>query len=51
MTTSPDDAVAQFTEQGYLLLKQAVPDSIVSTLDTAVRKLTDDRDPDLTHSF
>ncbi|WP_405003214.1 phytanoyl-CoA dioxygenase family protein [Kitasatospora purpeofusca] len=50
MTTSPDDAVAQFTEQGFVLLKQAVPDSVVSTLDTAVRRLTDDRGPDLTHS-
>jgi ectoine hydroxylase-related dioxygenase (phytanoyl-CoA dioxygenase family) len=46
--TSPDDAVAQFTEQGFVLLKQAVPGSVVSTLDAAVRRLTDDRD--LTHS-
>jgi ectoine hydroxylase-related dioxygenase (phytanoyl-CoA dioxygenase family) len=50
VTTSPDDAVAQFTEQGFVLLKQAVPDSVVSTLDSAVRELTDDCDPDLTHS-
>jgi ectoine hydroxylase-related dioxygenase (phytanoyl-CoA dioxygenase family) len=50
VTTSPDDAVAQFTEQGFVLLKQAVPDSVVATLDAAVRKLTDDREPDLTHS-
>ncbi|MEV6979464.1 phytanoyl-CoA dioxygenase family protein [Kitasatospora sp. NPDC093806] len=50
MTIPPDDAVAQFTEQGFVLLKQAVPDSVVSTLDTAVRRLADSRRPDLTHS-
>ncbi|MFG1881969.1 phytanoyl-CoA dioxygenase family protein [Micromonospora sp. NPDC049102] len=49
MITSPIDVVAQFTEQGFVLLKQAVPDSVVSTLDAAVRRLTDDRGPDLTH--
>lgn len=46
--TSPDDVVAQFTEQGFVLLKQAVPSSVISTLDTAVRKLA--HGPDLTHS-
>ncbi|KJY34935.1 phytanoyl-CoA dioxygenase family protein [Streptomyces sp. NRRL S-495] len=50
MTTSPDDAVAQFTELGFVLLKRAVPNSVVSALDTALRRLTDDRRPDLTHS-
>jgi ectoine hydroxylase-related dioxygenase (phytanoyl-CoA dioxygenase family) len=50
VTTSLDDAVAQFTDQGFVLLQHAVPDNVVSALDAALRKLTDDRGPDLTHS-
>ncbi|MEU9886364.1 phytanoyl-CoA dioxygenase family protein [Sphaerisporangium sp. NPDC051011] len=50
MTISHDAALAQFTEQGFVLIKQAVPDAVVKTLDNAVLQLTDDRAPDLTHS-
>ncbi|MEV6981840.1 phytanoyl-CoA dioxygenase family protein [Sphaerisporangium sp. NPDC051017] len=50
MTISHDAAIAQFTEQGFVLIKQAVPDAVVKILDNAVLQLTDDRAPDLTHS-
>ncbi|MFI7630310.1 phytanoyl-CoA dioxygenase family protein [Microbispora rosea] len=50
MTISLDAALAQFTEQGFVLIKQAVPEAIVRTLDGAVLQLADDRAPDLTHS-
>jgi ectoine hydroxylase-related dioxygenase (phytanoyl-CoA dioxygenase family) len=50
VTSSPDDAAAQFTDQGFVLLKQAVPDSVVTALDAAVRTLTGAGAGDLTHS-
>ncbi|GAB2468652.1 hypothetical protein GCM10027187_41060 [Streptosporangium sandarakinum] len=40
--------LTQFTEQGFVLIKEAVPDAIVKTLDNAVQQLTNERA--LTHS-
>lgn len=50
MTPAPDDAVAQFTEHGFVLIKQAVPDSVVSALDMAVDNLMRGYGRGLTHS-
>lgn len=53
MTILEDSAVSaltQFTENGFLFIKRAVPDDIVETLDNAVLRLTGDRAADVTHS-
>lgn len=43
-------SLAQFTEQGYLLIKQAIPEATVKTLDNAILGLSADRTGDLTHA-
>jgi ectoine hydroxylase-related dioxygenase (phytanoyl-CoA dioxygenase family) len=44
-----DQLHAQFTEQGYAVIKQAVPESVVQTVDDAVKQLPVDRSGDLRH--
>jgi hypothetical protein len=48
MTISPDTALAQFTDQGFVLIKRAVPDAVVELVDNAILRLADNR-PRLSH--